>query len=46
MRELVIEPYERFGPVRFGATEEEVVGMLGPPDSAFAHMHVEGRQLN
>lgn len=32
--EMEIVPYERFGPVPFGATEEEVVEIIGPPMTA------------
>lgn len=31
MPEMEIVPYERFGPVRFGATEEEITELIGPP---------------
>lgn len=34
MSEVEIVPYERFGPVPFGATEEEVVEIVGPPMAA------------
>lgn len=43
---MEIAAYERFGPVSFGASEEEVVGVLGPPDSAFDLELIGGRQLN
>ena len=32
MPEFVIRPYEGFGPVNFGMTQEEIVAMLGRPD--------------
>lgn len=32
MSEMEIVPYERFGPVRFGATEDEITEMMGRPD--------------
>ncbi len=31
MRDVAIVPYERFGPIRFGMTEEEIITVLGQP---------------
>jgi len=38
--EMEIRPYQSFGPVRFGLTRKEVIGVLGPPD--FTHPRTGG----
>lgn len=42
MPEMEIVPYERFGPVRFGATKEQVIEAIGQPDTVTR----SGLQLN
>lgn len=44
MPEMEIVPYERFGLVRFGATEDEVIEGIGPPDTVTPRPGA--RQLN
>lgn len=46
MPEMEIVPYARFGPVPFNATEEEIVDILGAPESTRALQHTGGRQLH
>lgn len=46
MPEMEIVPYERFGPVRFGASEEQVIDVIGNPDSVLPKPATGSRELH
>ena len=46
MAEMVIRPFESFGPVALDATEDEILRNLGPPDVDFPPTATRGRMFD